>query len=58
MRDLESLTADAFQKIAGNGLARCKADGMDKSVELGPVHAQVSKEVFDLRVVTDIAVKD
>jgi len=50
--------AQAVEKVAGNGFARCKADGVHKAVKLRPVHRQVLEHLVDLLVAADVAVKD
>ena len=51
VRDAEVLARHAVEKIAGDGLARRKGDGMHKAVELVPVRAQVGEQALDLGVV-------
>ena len=43
VRDAVVLTAQAIQKIAGNGLARRKAYAVDQTVKAGPLGRQVLK---------------
>ena len=57
MGDLETLAAQAIQKIARNGFARRKANRMYKAVKGRPVAGEVGKQAFNLRIVAHIAVK-
>ncbi len=48
----------AIQEVAGDGLARCVADAVHKTVERRPVGRQVLEQRVDLRVVGHVAVEN
>ena len=58
MGDLEAFSRQTVQKITGYRFARGIADGVHKTIELGPGGRQVGEEFFDLLVAAHIAIKN
>ena len=58
MGDPEVFSGQAIEKIARNRFARSKSDAMHKAVKSGPMACQVSKELFYLRVIAHVAIKN
>ena len=58
MRNLEALARQTVQKVTGNRFAGCIANGMNKTVKLGPSGRQVGKELFNLFVAAHIAIEN
>src|SRR5207253_466558 len=58
VRNAEVLAAQSIEEVAGDGLARRKADAVHEAVELRPGGGQVLEQLVDLRVVADVAIED
>ena len=58
MGDLEAFARQAFQEITSNGLARGIADGVNKTIQLGPGGRQVGEQLVNLLVTAHIAIKN
>ena len=55
MRLAERLAADALEKIAGDGFARCERQGVHQAVEAVPMFSQLLKQLGDLGIARDFA---
>ena len=57
MRNAKVLARHAIEEVAGNRLARGKANAVYKAIKLAPGGTQVGEHFFNLRIVGHVAVE-